>query len=42
MKISKELLRVLIIPKGPRAKIKIVVSNYNLKEDRFNKPKSYH
>ena len=27
---------------GPRAKIKIVVSNHNLKEDRFNKPKLCH
>ena len=31
MRISKEILRVMIIIEGPRTKIKIVVSNHNLK-----------
>ena len=39
---SKELLRVMIIIEMPRAKIKSVVSNHNLKEDQFNKIESCH
>ena len=39
---SKDFSRVMIILEGPRVKIEILVSNHNLKEDQFNKPKSYH
>ena len=42
MRRYKEFLRVMRTIEGPRSKIKIVVSNHNLKEDRFNKPKSRH
>ena len=31
MIISREFLRVMIVLEGPKAKIKIVVSNHNLK-----------
>ena len=41
IKISKEFLIVVIIIEGPRTKVKILVSNHNLKEDQFNKPKIY-
>ena len=42
MRISKEFLRGMIILEGPRSRIKIVVSNHNLKGYRFNKPIDYH
>ena len=42
MRGSKELLKGMRIIEVPGANIKIVVRNHNLKEDRFNKPESYH
>ena len=42
MSSSMEFLRASRIIKEPMAKIKIIVINHHLKEDRFNNSKSYH